>query len=83
MLDWLIICTKTSQLESRLGYRREKSGFRLIQQDEPVYEITQNLFNALYINALEKFKAGINSYRGQPINKIHIGMLNALVINSN
>lgn len=74
------ISAQMSQLEVRLGMKlchRGRSGFRLTEQGEMVYEATQSLFNAIEI-----FKTDVGSFRGQLVGEIHIGMVDALVTNS-
>lgn len=73
------ISANMSQLEVRLGMKlchRGRSGFRLTEQGEKVYEAIQSLFNAIEI-----FKTDVGSFRGQLVGEIHIGMVDALVTN--
>lgn len=74
------ISSHMSQLEVRLGLRlchRGRSGFRLTTEGEQVYEAAQTLFNAIEI-----FKTDIGSFKGQLVGEIHIGMVDALVTNT-
>ncbi len=75
------ISVQMSQLEGRLRMRlchRGRSGFKLTQEGEFVYEATQRMFASI-----EQFRSDIASSRGELTGELHIGVVDAVATNDN
>lgn len=75
------ISVQMSQLEGRLRMRlceRGRSGFKLTQKGEFVYEAAQKVFASI-----EQFRSDIASSRGELAGELHIGIVDAVATNEN
>lgn len=75
------ISVQMSQLEGRLRMRlchRGRSGFKLTQEGEFVYEAAQRMFASI-----EQFRSDIASSRGELTGELHIGVVDAVATSDN
>ncbi len=73
------ISVQMSQLEGRLRMRlchRGRSGFKLTEEGEFVYEAAQKVFASI-----EQFRSDIASSRGELAGELHIGIVDAVATN--